>query len=68
MKLIPNWRRSWKFSSIQLLSFALICDVVATLAFIVDEKFPVDPLIYVLFRLAMTVLSMVARLVAQSTE
>lgn len=68
MKLIPNWRSSWKFSSIQLLSFALICDVVATLAFIVDEKFPVDPLIYVLFRLAMTVLSMVARLVAQSTE
>ena len=68
MKLIPNWRSSWKFSSIQLLSFALICDVVATLAFIVDEKFPVDPLIYVLFRLVMTVLSMVARLVAQSTE
>lgn len=68
MKLIPNWRSSWKFSSIQLLSFALICDVAATLAFIVDEKFPVDPLIYVLFRLAMTVLSMVARLVAQSTE
>lgn len=68
MKLIPNWRSSWKFSSIQLLSFALICDVVATLAFIIDEKFPVDPLIYVLFRLAMTVLSMVARLVAQSTE
>lgn len=68
MKLIPNWRSSWKFSSIQLLSFALICDVVATLAFIVDEKFPVDPLIYVLFRLTMTVLSMVARLVAQSTE
>ena len=68
MKLIPNWRSSWKFSSIQLLSFALICDVAATLAFIVDEKFPVDPLIYVLFCLAMTVLSMVARLVAQSTE
>ena len=68
MKLIPNWRSSWKFSSIQLLSFALICDVVATLAFIVDEKFPVDPLIYVLFRLVMTVFSMVARLVAQSTE
>ena len=68
MKLIPNWRSSWKFSSIQLLSFALICDVAATLAFIVDEKFPVDPLIYVLFRLAMTILSMVARLVAQSTE
>lgn len=52
----------------QLLSFALICDVAATLAFIIDEKFPVDPLIYVLFRLAMTVFSMVARLVAQSTE
>lgn len=68
MKLIPNWRSSWKFSSIQLLSFALICDVAATLAFIVDEKFPVDPLVYVLFRLAMTILSMVARLVAQSTE
>lgn len=68
MKLIPNWRSSWKFSSIQLLSFALICDVAATLAFIVDEKFPVDPLVYVLFRLVMTVLSMVARLVAQSTE
>lgn len=68
MKLIPNWRSSWKFSSIQLLSFALICDVVATLAYIIDEKFPVDPLIYVLFRLAMTVFSMVARLVAQSTE
>ena len=68
MKLIPNWRSSWKFSSIQLLSFALICDVVATLAFIVDEKFPVDPLIYVLFRLAMTVFSVVAPLVGQSTE
>ena len=68
MKLIPNWRSSWKFSSIQLLSFALICDVATTFAFIIDEKFPVDPLVYVLFRLVMTVLSMVARLVAQSNE
>lgn len=65
MKLIANWRQSWKFSSIQLLLFATICDVVAVAALVIDEKFPVDPMVYVLLRLVMTVGSMVARLVAQ---
>lgn len=69
MKLIDNWRHSWKFSSIQLLLFATVCDVVAVAALVIDEKFPINPMVYVLLRLAMTVGSMVARLVAQkSTE
>ncbi|MFV0357728.1 MAG: hypothetical protein ACK5LG_21880 [Bacteroides thetaiotaomicron] len=65
MKLIDNWRNSWKFSSMQLLFFATICDVIAVGALIIDDKFPIDPKVYVVLRLSMTILSMGARLVAQ---
>ena len=69
MKLIDNWRHSWKFSSMQLLLFATMCDIVAIGALVLDEKFPINPVLYVALRLFMTVASMLARLVAQkSTE
>lgn len=68
MKLIDNWKSSWKFSSMQLLFFATVCDIVAVGALIIDDKFPIDPTAYVLLRLAMTILSMGARLVAQQDK
>lgn len=65
MKLIDNWKKAHRLYSIQLGYFATICDIAAVAVTIVDDKFPVNPLWYVVLRLGLTVASMVARLLAQ---
>lgn len=65
IKLIDNWRLAHKFTSMQLMAFAGACDIVLAAVVIIDQRFPFDPLWYVLARLALTGVSMGARLVAQ---
>ena len=65
-KLINEWRIAHKFTSMQLMAFAGLCDIVLAGVVIVDQKFPFDPLWYVLARLALTGVSMAARLIAQA--
>lgn len=65
LKLIDNWRVAHKFTSMQLMALAVVCDIILAGVVIVDQKFPFDPLWYVLARLTLTCVSMVARLVAQ---
>ena len=65
MKLIDKWRESHKLYSMQLMYFATICDIIMACIVIIDQRFPFEPLWYVGIRLALTLASMVARLVAQ---
>ena len=65
LKLIDNWRVAHKFTSMQLMAFAGACDIILAGVVIVNQQFPFDPLWYVLGRLALTGISMGARLVAQ---
>lgn len=65
---IDNWRQAHRFSSMQLQAFAILCDLVLAGVVIVDQRFPFDPLWYVLARLALTAAGMGARLIAQQAK
>ena len=65
VQLISNWRSAHRFTSMQIQAFAVMCDIGLAGMVIVDQRFPIDPLWYVLGRLALTAASMGARLVAQ---
>lgn len=51
LQLIDNWRVAHKFTSIQLMAFAGVCDIILAGVVIVNQQFPFDPLWYVLGRL-----------------
>lgn len=68
LKLIENWKQSFKFSSMQLNGFAAVCDAVVTIVYMTSEQFPIEPLHYLCLRLGLTLAAMVARLVAQNIE
>lgn len=68
LKLIDNWRVAHKFTSMQLMAFAGVCDIILAGVVIVNQQFPFDPLWYVLGRLALTAAGMGARLIAQQTN
>lgn len=68
MKLIDEWKHSHKLYSMKLMYFASLCDIVLASVVIIDQKFPFDPLWYVGIRLALTVASMGARVVAQNND
>ncbi|MNJ48175.1 hypothetical protein D3C77_433620 [compost metagenome] len=52
----------------QLNAFAVLCDLVLAAVVIIDQRFPFDPLWYVLARLALTAAGMGARLIAQQVK
>lgn len=68
IRLIDNWRQAHRFSSMQLQAFAVLCDLVLAGVVIVDQRFPFDPLWYVLARLVLTAAGMGARLIAQQVK
>lgn len=68
MKLIDKWKESYKLYSMQLMYFATICDIIMACIVIIDQRFPFEPLWYVGIRLALTLASMVARLIAQKDD
>jgi uncharacterized membrane protein YjdF len=68
VRLIDNWRQAHRFSSMRLQAFAGLCDIVLAAVVIVDQRFPFDPLWYVLARLALTAAGMGARLIAQQVK
>lgn len=68
IKPIDNWREAHRFSSMQLNAFAVLCDLVLAGIVIVDQRFPFDPLWYVLARLVLTTAGMGARLIAQQVK
>lgn len=68
VRLIPNWRRGWRFSSVQLQAVAVVCDALVAAIVIVGESWPVSPLWYVWLRFGLTVVSMLARFVAQNDK
>lgn len=68
LKLIDNWRVAHKFTSMQLMAFAGVCDIILAGVVIVNQQFPFDPLWYVLGRLVLTAAGIGARLIAQQTN
>ena len=68
MKLIDKWKESHKLYSMQLMYFATICDIIMACLVIIDQKFPFNPLWYVVLRLVLTITSMGARLIAQQSK
>lgn len=68
IQLIDNWRQAHRFSSMRLHAFAGLCDIVLAWVVIIDQRFPFDPLWYVLARLALTAAGMGARLIAQQVK
>lgn len=68
IRLIDNWRQAHRFSSMQLQAFAVLCDLVLAAVVIIDQRFPFDPLWYVLARLVLTAAGMGARLIAQQVR
>lgn len=67
MKLISNWRKAHKLSSVQLNAIALMCDGAFIGVAVWYETFPMPVLMYAGLRMALTVASTVARLVAQES-
>lgn len=70
-ELIDNWRQGLKFTSVQLNLAALVCDGLFILVAVLNESWPMNPIIYAVLRLLLTVLSTVARFIKQrslSTE
>uniref|UniRef100_UPI0031D41AFF DUF7940 domain-containing protein n=1 Tax=Klebsiella sp. TaxID=576 RepID=UPI0031D41AFF len=70
-ELIDNWRQGLKFTSVQLNLAALVCDGLFILVAVWNESLPMNPIIYAVLRLLLTVLSTVARFIKQrslSTE
>lgn len=68
MKLIDNWKSAWKFSSLQLQLVATLGDIAMACLVIINASFPFNPLWYVILRLALTITSMGARLIAQQSK
>lgn len=66
--LIENWRNAHQFSSMRLHALAALCDLVLAGVVIIDQRFPFDPLWYVLARLTLTAAGMGARLIAQQAK
>ena len=67
MKLISNWRKAHKLSSVQLNAVALTCDGAFIGVAVWYETFPMPVLMYAGLRMGLTVASTVARLVAQES-
>ena len=67
MELISNWRKAHKLSSVQLNAVALTCDGAFIGVAVWYETFPMPVLMYAGLRMALTVASTVARLVAQES-
>ena len=67
MKLIANWRKAHKMSSVQLNAIALACDGAFIGLAVWYESFPIPVLLYAGLRMALTLASTVARLVAQES-
>ena len=67
MKLISNWRKAHKLSSIQLNAIALTCDGAFIGVAVWYETFPMPVLMYAGLRMVLTVAATVARLVAQES-
>ncbi len=68
MKLIDNWKSAWRFSSMQLQLVATLADIAMACLVVVNTSFPFNPLWYVVLRLALTLTSMGARLIAQQSK
>jgi hypothetical protein len=68
IKPIHNWRDGWRFTSVQALAVAMVCDTAVAAIVIVGESWPVSPIVYVWIRLGLTVISMAARFVAQESR
>ena len=67
MKLIQNWRKAHKMSSIQLNAVALTCDGAFIGVAVWYESFPMPVLMYAGLRMVLTVAATMARLVAQES-
>lgn len=67
MKLIQNWRKAHKMSSLQLNAVALMCDGAFIGVAVWYETFPMPVLMYAGLRMVLTVAATVARLVAQES-
>ena len=67
MKLISNWRKAHKMSSMQLNAIALACDGAFIGLAVWYESFPMPVLLYAGLRMVLTMASTVARLVAQES-
>ena len=67
MKLIANWRKAHKMSSMQLNAIALTCDGAFIGLAVWCESFPMPVLLYAGLRMGLTVAATVARLVAQDS-
>ena len=67
MKLIANWRKAHKMSSMQLNAIALTCDGAFIGLAVWYESFPIPVLLYAVLRMGLTVASTVARLIAQES-
>ena len=65
MKLIDDWRKTLKFTSVQLNMFALGCDGVFMAVAVIDEKFYINPILYAAIRMALTAASTLARMIRQ---
>lgn len=65
MKLIPNWKSAFKLSSVQLGALAVGCDAAFVIVSVIDEKWPMNPIWYAGIRMALTIASMLARIVRQ---
>lgn len=67
MKLIQNWRKAHRMSSLQLNAVALMCDGAFIGVAVWYETFPMPVLMYAGLRMGLTVASTVARLIAQES-
>ena len=67
MRLISNWRKAHKLSSMQLNAIALMCDGAFIGLAVWYESFPMPVLMYAGLRMGLTVAATVARLVAQES-
>lgn len=64
-KLIDNWRHSWRFTSMQLNLFAIVCDGLFIVVAVLNESFYIHPVVYAVLRVLLTLAAMGARLVRQ---
>ena len=67
MKLVANWRKAHKMSSMQLNAIALTCDGAFIGLAVWAESFPIPVLLYAGLRMGLTVAATAARLVAQES-
>lgn len=67
-KMIDDWRHAWKFTSIQLSMFAIVCDSLFIIVAVINESFYIHPVLYAVLRLVLTLLSMFARMIRQEKK